>query len=89
MSRQPYQLDRGFATLPGFLQRAASAARGWVRVCGCKCTGRRIGALTASCSSCLVADQQCWGCVVAFREHQMVLEQGELVPYRDWRVNDV
>ena len=33
---------------------------------------------TASCSS----------CVVAFSGLQMVLEQGEVVPYRDLRVND-
>ena len=36
----------------------------------------------------LVAAQERWGCVVAFRGRQMVLEQGEVVPYRDWRVND-
>lgn len=36
----------------------------------------------------LVAAQERWGCVVAFRGRQMVLEEGEVVPYRDWRVND-
>ena len=36
----------------------------------------------------LVAAQERWGCVVVFRGRQMVLEQGEVVPYRDWRVND-
>jgi hypothetical protein len=36
----------------------------------------------------LVAAQDRWDCVVAFRGRQMVLEEGEVVPYRDWRVND-
>lgn len=36
----------------------------------------------------LVAAQVHWGCVVAFRGRQIVLDQGEVLPYREWRVND-
>ena len=36
----------------------------------------------------LVEAQERFGCVVAFRGRQMVLEEGEVRPYRDWRVND-
>ena len=37
----------------------------------------------------MVAAQERWGCVVAFRGRQMLLESGEVLPYRDWRVNDL
>ncbi len=36
----------------------------------------------------LVSAQERFGCVVAFRGRQMVFEEGAVVPYRDWRVND-
>ena len=36
----------------------------------------------------LVKAQEHFGCVVAFRGRQMVLAEGKVLPYRDWRVND-
>jgi hypothetical protein len=37
----------------------------------------------------LVTAQEKFACVVAFRGRQMILDQGEVAPYREWRVNDL
>lgn len=118
LSREPYLLDRGFTSIPGFLRRRILGSRlrpglrlqvHWTANCG---PYRKLLPLlerltpdqealdplliTADDDTLyprdwlrrLVTAQLRWGCVVAFRGRQMVLDQGDVMPYRDWRVND-
>jgi hypothetical protein len=118
LSREPYLLDRGFASIPGFLRRRIWRSRmgpglrlqvHWTANWGpyrklLPMLERLTPAQAALDPLLITADddtlyprdwlrrlveaQERWGCVVAFRGRQMVLEQGEVAPYRDWRVND-